>query len=160
MVLEVLQVIAGIAGLIGIVAAVFLGYRSSQSAVPVPTLKLGMFDDQTRAYVAILDINNPGRQPIVIRALAIQRPRGAAFLAAVEEVKPDGTRTVGPQPTDMVSLDAEIGGQSNREFDLYITFGEGGRPRRVQVEIEYIDKRAPNQVLALRVESQADAAAA
>lgn len=159
MVLEILQIIAGIAGLIGIVAAVFLGYRSSQSAVPVLTLKLGAFDDEAKAYIAILDVHNPGRQPIVIRALAIQRPRGAAFLAAVEEVKADGTRSIGPQPTDMVSLDTEVGGQANRAFDLYITFGEGGRPRRVQVEVEYIDKRAPNQVLALRVESQADIAA-
>jgi hypothetical protein len=158
MILDILQVIAGIAGLIGIVAAVFLGYRSSQSAVPILNLKLGAFDDQTRAYIAILDIHNPGRQPIIVRALAIQRPRGAAFLAAVEQVQADGTRTVGPQPTDMVSLDSEIDGQASREFDLYISFGEGGKPRRVQVEVEYIDKRAPTQVLALRVESQADPA--
>lgn len=156
MVLEILQIVAGIAGLIGIIAAVFLGYRSSQSAVPTLNLKIGAVDPQTNANVAILGIHNPGRQPIVIRALAIQRPRGAAFLAAVEEIRPDGTRTIGPQPTDMVSLDSEIEGQGSREFDLYISFGADAKPKRVQVEVEYIDKRSPTQVLALRVESQTD----
>ena len=160
MILDILQILAGVAGFIGIVLAVSIGYRSSQSAVPSVTLKLGAFDASTGAHVASVMVNNPGRQPIVLRALAIQRPRGAAFLAAVEEVKADGSRKIGPQPTDVVSLDTEIEGQASRDFDLYITFGEGGKARRVQIEVEYIDKRAPTHVLSMRIESQGEAAPA
>lgn len=142
MIVEWLEILAGVVGAIGVIAAFVLGYRAPRATEPQFTLRIQQRPVADNTYPASLIANNPGDQPIILRALVVQNPdRGLFFVT-------DPSRRNGPdggEVSDVLAIDLEVLPERAAEVDFYVGRTPKGS-RELAVDVEFSNIRTPSVV--------------
>jgi len=136
--------LGALAGALGIVLAFVLGFRSSQSSQPKFDLLFGDVDPTVGGFPGSLIVRNPGRQPIIVRSMIVERPRDVRFVV-------DG----GPdQVADAMPLNVEIPPVGEDQIDFFVLAEDAAQLRKMSIEVEYVDGRFPTQTISESVEGR------
>lgn len=144
MLLTWIEWLGALAGAFGIVLAFVLGFRSSQSSQPEFDLVFGDADPNAGGYPGSLIVRNPGRQPITVRSMIVERPRDVRFFV-------DGAPG---QAADALPLSVEIAPVAGDQIDFFVFTDDPAGLRKVSIEVEYVDQRFPTQTISESVEGR------